>query len=198
MKSFYKILLIIIAIAYLISPVDLIPDFMIPYVGWLDDGVVLWLIFYYLKFNRLPSFFYRQKKTGLNGQSDSSTYNSNTNTHNNGTFSNSYNSWKQDQNHSYGNTNHEDNNYTRDNGSNQDHTSNRNNTDNQNKQSKKSPYEILGVDKNATEQEIRAAYRKLVKQYHPDRVASLGKEFQELANKKFIEIKEAYNTLMGL
>ena len=30
------------------------------------------------------------------------------------------------------------------------------------------PYEILGIGKDATEEEINIAYRKLVKQYHPD------------------------------
>ena len=33
---------------------------------------------------------------------------------------------------------------------------------------KKNYYEVLGVGKNASEDEIRAAYKKLVKQYHPD------------------------------
>ena len=35
-------------------------------------------------------------------------------------------------------------------------------------ESKKNYYEILGVDKNATEDQIKSAYRKLAKQYHPD------------------------------
>ena len=82
--------------------------------------------------------------------------------------------------------------------SNNSHANGGKNTNYQNKKTKKSPYEILGINKNATEQDIRTAYRKLVKQYHPDRVAGLGREFQELANKKFIEIKDAYNTLMKL
>ncbi len=178
MKLFYKILLIIIGIAYLISPVDLIPDFMIPYIGWLDDAVVLWLIFYYLKNNRLPSFFYRQKKTDRNNKNNS---NNNTNADYNSSDNHDYKS-------SYNNTKN-NNNY------NENYYSNGDNTGQNNNRSDKNPYEILGIDKNATEQEIRAAYRKLVKQYHPDRVAGLGKEFQDLANKKFIEIKEAYNSL---
>ncbi|MFW6334535.1 MAG: J domain-containing protein, partial [Desulfosalsimonas sp.] len=39
--------------------------------------------------------------------------------------------------------------------------------------------------------------RKLAQQYHPDKVSHLGKEFQELAARKFVEIQEAYETLTG-
>ena len=199
MRTFYKILLIIIAIAYLISPVDLIPDFLIPYIGWIDDATVLWLIFYYLKFNKLPSFFYTHKNPSQNGQSDSSAFSDSSTFNNNNFFSNGYGDRRQDQNHRYGSTKEENRTYNQKHTSgSKENTSGSKDANYQNKQSKKSPYEILGIDKNATEQEIRAAYRKLVKQYHPDRVASLGKEFQELANKKFIEIKDAYNTIMGL
>lgn len=51
-------------------------------------------------------------------------------------------------------------------------------------------YEILGVDRNATPEEIKKAYRKLVKQYHPD----LNKNNPEAA-KKMAEINEAYEVL---
>lgn len=54
---------------------------------------------------------------------------------------------------------------------------------------KKDYYEVLGVDKNASEAEIKSAYRKLAKKYHPD----VNKE--EGAAEKFKEIGEAYSVL---
>ena len=52
-------------------------------------------------------------------------------------------------------------------------------------------YGILGVPKNASDAEIKKAYRKLAMQYHPDR--NPGKE--KWANEKFKEINEAYGVL---
>jgi len=52
-------------------------------------------------------------------------------------------------------------------------------------------YKILGVAKNATAEQIRRAYRKLAKEYHPDH--NPGKE--TWANEKFKEINEAYEVL---
>jgi curved DNA-binding protein len=52
-------------------------------------------------------------------------------------------------------------------------------------------YQILGVPKNATEAQIKKAYRKLAMQYHPDR--NPGKE--EWANERFKEINEAFGVL---
>lgn len=56
---------------------------------------------------------------------------------------------------------------------------------------------VLGVDENANMTEIKKAYRKLVKEYHPDKLASesMPKEYEEFANKKIIEINEAYEYL---
>ena len=52
-------------------------------------------------------------------------------------------------------------------------------------------YGVLGVPRNASDEEIKKAYRKLAMQYHPDR--NPGKE--KWANEKFKEINEAYETL---
>ena len=61
---------------------------------------------------------------------------------------------------------------------------------------KMTPHETLGVDSNASEDEIRAAYRRLANQYHPDKVHHLGAEFQQLAEAKFKAIQEAYQELL--
>ena len=61
----------------------------------------------------------------------------------------------------------------------------------------KDPYEILGVPRNASQQEIKSAFRKQAQRYHPDRVSHLGEEFQQLAKEKFQEIQKAYETLSG-
>lgn len=57
--------------------------------------------------------------------------------------------------------------------------------------SKRDYYEVLGINKNASDDEIRKAYRKLAKKYHPD--VNKGKE--EEAEKKFKEVTEAYEVL---
>jgi molecular chaperone DnaJ len=56
---------------------------------------------------------------------------------------------------------------------------------------KRDYYEILGVDKAATKDAIKKAYRKLAKKYHPD----MNKENQKEAEEKFKEISEAYGVL---
>ena len=59
--------------------------------------------------------------------------------------------------------------------------------------SNKDPYEVLGVRRGASEDEIKKAYRDLVKQYHPDRYK--GNPLENLAEEKMQEINEAYSTL---
>jgi DnaJ like chaperone protein len=56
-------------------------------------------------------------------------------------------------------------------------------------------FKILEIKSTAADTEVKAAYRKLVKQYHPDKVSHLGKEFRELAEKKFKEINQAYERI---
>jgi DnaJ-class molecular chaperone len=51
-------------------------------------------------------------------------------------------------------------------------------------------YEILGVEKNATQEEIKKAYRNLALKYHPDRNPD-----DKVAAEKFTEAAEAYDTL---
>ena len=47
--------------AYLISPVDIIPDLLLPFVGWIDDGVVIASIYYLIRFGKLPNFFFKKQ-----------------------------------------------------------------------------------------------------------------------------------------
>ena len=56
---------------------------------------------------------------------------------------------------------------------------------------KRDYYEVLGVSKNATQDEIKKAYRKLAKKYHPD----ANPDNKEEAEAKFKEVNEAYENL---
>jgi uncharacterized membrane protein YkvA (DUF1232 family) len=134
---------IILALLYLLSPYDLIPDFL-PLRGWLDDIVVLILILRYVM--RI-----RQAKRPAREQRQQS-----------------------------GDDRRGEANRQADNGG----------------ASEKDPYTILGIPPDAKNDEIQSAYRKLASQYHPDKVAHLGAEFQALAEKRFKEIQNAYETVM--
>lgn len=56
-------------------------------------------------------------------------------------------------------------------------------------------YQILGISKNATEKEIKSAYRKLSLKYHPDRQGGKSESEKKQAEKKMAEINEAYSIL---
>lgn len=57
----------------------------------------------------------------------------------------------------------------------------------------KDPYEVLGVSRNASMDEIKKKYRELSRKYHPD--ANVNNPLADLAAEKFKEIQEAYNTI---
>lgn len=57
------------------------------------------------------------------------------------------------------------------------------------------PYTVLEIDPGVSMQEVKAAYRRLAAQYHPDKVQHLGKEIQELAETRFKDIQQAYDQL---
>ena len=129
---------IILGIIYILSPYDLLPDF-IPIRGWIDDGVVIILLYRYIA--RLRA------RKGYAGSRQGASY-------------------TEQQQQPPGRHDHS-----------------------------KNPYEILGVPPGATKDQIHKAYLNRVNQYHPDKVAHLGKEFQELAEERFKEIQEAYQTI---
>lgn len=133
---------ILLGVIYILSPYDLLPDFM-PVRGWIDDAVVLILLIRYIgRLRRGGPAMFGRKAAGGNQNGDSGE---------NGRRAN---------------------------------------------EAPNDPYEILGVPPQASQSEIRSAYRRLAGQYHPDKVAHLGKEFQELAEKRFKEIQNAYERLI--
>lgn len=56
------------------------------------------------------------------------------------------------------------------------------------------PYQILGVSRNATEEEIKKAYKALSRKYHPD--ANINNPNKDRAEEKFKEIQQAYQQIM--
>lgn len=58
----------------------------------------------------------------------------------------------------------------------------------------RNPYEVLGIREGASEEEIKKAYRELVKKYHPDQYRD--NPLSSLAEEKLREVNEAYDCLM--
>ncbi len=58
------------------------------------------------------------------------------------------------------------------------------------------PYEILGISPNATDDEVKAAYRELAKKYHPDNYGD--NPLSEFAEEKMQEINEAYDAIIRM
>jgi hypothetical protein len=137
-----KYLLLFLALLYALMPYDIIPDFAIGW-GWIDDLIVLWLLWRF--FNA-----WRKRQPG---------------------YRNYYNRQFSEKEQA--------------------------GPDSQAAESRgpQDPYIVLQVEKDASPEEIKQAYRKLASKYHPDKIQHLGEEFRKLAEKRFKEIEEAYREL---
>ena len=59
------------------------------------------------------------------------------------------------------------------------------------------PYRVLGLERGASDEDIDRTYRKLMAQYHPDRVANAAPELQDQAARRAAEINAAYSKIRG-
>ena len=59
----------------------------------------------------------------------------------------------------------------------------------------KDPYSVLGINRNATDDEVKNAYREMARKYHPDNYAD--NPLSDLAGEKMKEINEAYDAIMN-
>lgn len=58
-----------------------------------------------------------------------------------------------------------------------------------------SDYKVLGLEKEATDEEVKKAYRKMAIKFHPDKVAQMGEEYQKGAKEKFQQIQDSYEAI---
>lgn len=58
-------------------------------------------------------------------------------------------------------------------------------------------YKILEIEKAVSDDEVKRAYRKMAKKYHPDRLSHLGEEHREGAEEKFRQVQEAYEQIQA-
>jgi len=61
--------------------------------------------------------------------------------------------------------------------------------------SSESAYKILEIEKSASNDELKKAYRKMVKKYHPDKLQHLGEEHVKGAEDKFKQVQKAYEQI---
>ena len=58
-----------------------------------------------------------------------------------------------------------------------------------------SDYLILGIDENATDEQVKKAYRQMAIKFHPDKVQNMGEEVKKAATEKFQKVQEAYENI---
>jgi DnaJ like chaperone protein len=58
-----------------------------------------------------------------------------------------------------------------------------------------SAYKILEVDKSASDDDVKKAYRRMANKYHPDKVAYLGEDIKKAAGEKFRKVKDSYDKI---
>jgi uncharacterized membrane protein YkvA (DUF1232 family) len=149
-----KFLLALLALLYVASPYDFLPDFVIGW-GWIDDLIILGLLWWYF-------FVYKRR-----GASYASHYQKAQSA--GGKGGEAFSEEKFDR---------EEYNFRE-------------------KGTLKDPYTLLGLERGASPEDIKKAYRLLANKYHPDKVSHLGEEFRELAGRRFKEIQNAYQELMA-
>ncbi len=58
-----------------------------------------------------------------------------------------------------------------------------------------SDFKVLGIEPDATDEEVKKAYRQMAIKFHPDKVASMGEDFQKGAKEKFQKIQDSYEAI---
>lgn len=58
-----------------------------------------------------------------------------------------------------------------------------------------SDYKVLGLEPDATDEEVKKAYRKMAIKFHPDKVSQMGEEYEKGAKEKFQQIQDSYDAI---
>ena len=170
MRFIWIFLLILFVLIYILFPYDFIPDFFGLF-GRIDDfSLLAWLIWFLRRKLITQKHNYRKSYQQYRSYDFNSKQNNENRNQYNRSSNKKSNNGRYEQNGKY----------------------------KTGKQSDESndPFVILNVSRNATKDEIKKAYKELIKKYHPDKVAYLGDEFQKMAHKKMVNIQKAYETLM--
>ena len=56
-------------------------------------------------------------------------------------------------------------------------------------------YKILEIGPEASDEEVKKAYRRMAMKYHPDKLANMGEDIQQAAQEKFRKVSEAYQSI---